>query len=63
MTESKVICASVRDKQLALCKAAYLNAPLHLNNNLFQQHGKYNPAPLISDYFLVGSQSGWDLRA
>lgn len=47
---SILICASVHDEQLALCEAAYLDAPCHLNNNPFKY--KESIALLLSDHFL-----------
>lgn len=49
---SILICASVPDEQFALCEAAYLDAPCHLNNNPFKY--KESTAPLVSDHFFVG---------
>lgn len=49
---SILICASVHDEQLALCEAAYLDAPCHLNNNPFKY--KESIAQLLSDHFFVG---------
>lgn len=52
---STLICASVPDEQLALCEAAYLDAPCHLNNNPFKY--KESIAPLVSDNFLWAAGS------
>lgn len=52
---STLICASVPDEQLALCEAAYLDAPCHLNNNPFKY--KESIAPLVSDHFLWATGS------